>query len=88
MDVIENDEYPSLENEFLKLRERDDILELPLEYIEDRLLYANALIIKIYEKFGFEYDDEEESVDELIQVPLEDKEDYEDSSTDACDILY
>ena len=74
--AIENVELLKLEEEFLKLRERDDIVELPLEYIGDRLLYANALVDMIYEKFGFEYADEKEDVGELIRMPLKDKEYY------------
>ena len=87
IDAIEYD-YSKLEEQYFELREGEEVLLLPMDYIEDRLQYANALIFRICDENGLEYADYDEGDDGIIRVPLEDKEDYEDSSTNACDILY
>ena len=51
IDAIEHD-YSKLEEEYDELREREEIFSLPMEYIEDRLQYANALIFRICDENG------------------------------------
>ena len=87
IDAIEYD-YSKLEEQYFELREGEEALLLPMDYIEDRLQYVNALIFRICDENGLEYADYDEGDDGIIRVPLENKEDYEDSSTNACDILY
>lgn len=74
IDSIEYDDFPVLEEKYHKLKDSDEVMELPLEYVEDRLLYANSLICKIRGIYGLEYPDDEEDIDTLIRVPMEDKE--------------
>ena len=74
IDAIEYD-YSKLEEEYYELREGEEALLLPMEYIEDRLQYANALIFRICDENGLEYADYDEDDDGIIRVPLEDKED-------------
>lgn len=74
IDAIEND-YSKLEEEYDELREHEEFFSLPMEYIEDRLQYANALIFRICDENGLEYADYDEDEDGIIRVPLEDKED-------------
>jgi predicted nucleic acid-binding Zn-ribbon protein len=74
IDAIEYD-YSKLEEEYYELREREEALLLPMDYIEDRLLCANALIIRICDENGLEYADNDEDDDGIIRVPLENKED-------------
>ncbi|MBR2206002.1 MAG: hypothetical protein IJ898_06585 [Prevotella sp.] len=73
IDAIEYD-YSMLEEYYYELREGEETLLLPMEYIEDRLLYANALIFRIRDENGLEYADYNEDDDGIIRVPLEDKE--------------
>lgn len=73
VDAIEYD-YSKLEEEYYELREGEEALLLPIEYIEDRLQYANALIFRICDENGLEYADYNEYDDGIIRVSLEDKE--------------
>ena len=80
IDAIEYD-YSKLEEEYFELREGEEALLLPMEYIEDRLQYANSLIFRICDENGLEYADYDEDDDGIIRVPLEDEE-------DNCDFQY
>ena len=70
IDAIEYD-YSKLEEGYYELREGEEALLLPMEYIEDRLLYANSLIFRICDENGLEYADYDEDDDGIIRVPLE-----------------